>query len=52
MWHTWGRVEVFTGFWLGAPKGRDHWEDNIKMDLRKFGTGFGWLWIESGDGLL
>jgi hypothetical protein len=22
-----GRGEVFTGFWLGAPKGRDHWED-------------------------
>jgi hypothetical protein len=18
---------VFTGFWLGGPKGRDHWED-------------------------
>jgi hypothetical protein len=22
-----GRVEVFTGFSLGDPKGRDHWED-------------------------
>jgi hypothetical protein len=22
-----GRVEVFTGFWLGGPKVRDHWED-------------------------
>jgi hypothetical protein len=22
-----GRGEVFTGFWLGVPKGRDHWED-------------------------
>jgi hypothetical protein len=20
------RMEVFTGFWLGGPKGRDHWE--------------------------
>jgi hypothetical protein len=19
--------DVFTGFWLGGPKGRDHWED-------------------------
>jgi hypothetical protein len=19
--------EVFTGFWFGGPKGRDHWED-------------------------
>jgi hypothetical protein len=22
-----GRGEVFTGFWFGGPKGRDHWED-------------------------
>jgi hypothetical protein len=22
-----GRGEVFTGFWLGGPKGRDYWED-------------------------
>jgi hypothetical protein len=22
-----GRGEVFTGFWLGGLKGRDHWED-------------------------
>jgi hypothetical protein len=22
-----GRGKVFTGFWLGGPKGRDHWED-------------------------
>jgi hypothetical protein len=32
---------VFTGFWLGGPKARDHWEDlgvdNIKMDLREIG---------------
>jgi hypothetical protein len=21
------RREVFTGFWLGSPKTRDHWED-------------------------
>jgi hypothetical protein len=21
------RGEVFTGFWLGGPKARDHWED-------------------------
>jgi hypothetical protein len=29
MWHAWGRGEVFTGFWLGHPKGRDHWEDLV-----------------------
>jgi hypothetical protein len=22
-----GRGEVFTGFWLGGPNVRDHWED-------------------------
>jgi hypothetical protein len=22
-----GRGVVFTGFWLGGPKGGDHWED-------------------------
>jgi hypothetical protein len=22
-----GKGEVFTGFWLGDPKVRDHWED-------------------------
>jgi hypothetical protein len=27
MWHAWGRGEVFTGFWLGGPKVRGHWED-------------------------
>jgi hypothetical protein len=27
MWHARGRGEVFTGFWLGSPKVRDHWED-------------------------
>jgi len=43
MWHAWGRGEVFTGFWLGSPKGRDHWEDlgvggrRINLDLREIG---------------
>jgi hypothetical protein len=27
MWHAWGKGEVFTGFWLGGLKVRDHWED-------------------------
>jgi hypothetical protein len=27
MWHAWGRGDVLTGFWLGGPKARDHWED-------------------------
>jgi hypothetical protein len=27
MRHAWGRGEVFTEFWLGAPQVRVHWED-------------------------
>jgi hypothetical protein len=27
MWHTWVRGEMFTGFWLGGPKGIDHCEE-------------------------
>jgi hypothetical protein len=27
MWHAWGREEMFIRFWLGDPKGRDHWKD-------------------------
>jgi hypothetical protein len=32
-----GRGEVSTGFWLGGPKARDHWEDlyiNGRITLR------------------
>jgi hypothetical protein len=52
MWHAWGRREVFTGFRLGSPKARDHWEDLgvggritlIKMDLREIGiNGANWI---------
>jgi hypothetical protein len=45
MWHTWGRGEVFTGFWLGGPKARDHWEDlgigeriTLKWTLGRLGS--------------
>jgi len=27
MQHEWGKGEMCTGFWLGGPKARDHWED-------------------------
>jgi hypothetical protein len=50
MWHAWWRGEVFSGFWLGGPKGRDHWQDlgvggkNIKMDLMEIGIdGANWI---------
>jgi hypothetical protein len=47
---------VFTAFWLGGSKGRDHWEDlviggmiTLRRTLGKQGsvgrTGFGWLRI-------
>jgi len=45
---------MFTGFWLGGPKGRDHCEDTgvsgritLRWNLGRLGsmerTGFGWL---------
>jgi hypothetical protein len=51
MWHAWGREVVFTEFWLGGPKTRDHWEDlgiggriTFKMDLRETGIdGANWI---------
>jgi hypothetical protein len=53
MWCAWGRGEVFTGFWLGGPKVRDHWVDlgvggsiTLSWTLGRQGsmgrTGFGW----------
>jgi hypothetical protein len=58
-----GRGEVFTGFWLGSPKVRDHWDDlgvggriTLRWTLGRWGfmgrTGLGWLRIESSGGLL
>jgi hypothetical protein len=49
-----GRGEVFTGFWLGSLKGRDHREDlgiggriTSSWTLERLGsmgkTGFSWL---------
>jgi hypothetical protein len=63
MWHACRRGEVFTGFWLGGPKGRDHWEDlgvsrkiTLRWTLGRYGlmrrTGFGWLRIGSSGGIL
>jgi hypothetical protein len=52
---------VFTGFWLGGRKGRDHWKDlgvggriTLEHTLGRHGsigrTGFGWLRIGSSSG--
>jgi hypothetical protein len=27
VWHVWGRREVYTGFWWGHLRERDHLED-------------------------
>jgi hypothetical protein len=38
---------VFTGFWLGGPKGTDHWEDigvGGRIKLRETGIdGVNWI---------
>jgi hypothetical protein len=58
-----GRGEVFTGFWLGGTKARDHWEDldvggriTVRWTLVRYGsmgqTGFSWLRIGSSGGLV
>jgi hypothetical protein len=63
MCHSWGREEVFTGFGLGGPKVRDHWEDPgiggrtiLRWTLGTQGSmgrnGFGWLRIGSSGGRL
>jgi hypothetical protein len=43
--------EVFTGFWLGGPKARDHWEDlglGGRITLRRtLGTGDRWSELDS-----
>jgi hypothetical protein len=51
MWHAWGRGEVFTGFWLGGLKVRDHWQDlgiggriTLRWTLRDIGiNGANWI---------
>jgi len=56
---THGRGDkVFTGFYSGGPKGRDHWEDQgvgwritLRWAVRRQGSigrnWYGWLRIES-----
>jgi hypothetical protein len=63
MWQAWGRGVMFTGFWLGGPKGRDHWEDLVvggritfSWTLGRWGwmgrPEFSWLGIGSSGGIL
>ena len=44
MWHVWRKGEVCTRFWWGNLRERDHWGDNIKLDLEEVGMGCGdWM---------
>ena len=63
IWSVWGRGEVFTGFWLGNLRERDHWGNPdvdgrliLRWIFRKWegvvGTGWGWLRIGTGGGRL
>jgi hypothetical protein len=63
MWHAWGRGEVFTGFWLGVLKARDHCKDlgiggriTLNWTLGREGSmgrnGLDWLRIVSSAGIL
>jgi len=52
MWHALGRGEVFTGFWLGGPKGRGYWEDldlGGRITLKWILGGYLWVKLESAD---
>jgi hypothetical protein len=43
MWHVWGRGEIYTGFWWGDLRERNHlkdigvdgWKNNNKIDLQE-----------------
>jgi len=59
MWHIQGRGEVYTGFWWGNLRDRDHLEDTgadgriiLRWTLRKWDVG-AWtasVWLRLGTG--
>jgi len=62
-WRVWGREEVYTGFWWGNLKERDHFGDPgidgsiiLRWIFREWDvgvwTGSNWLKIGTGDGHL
>jgi len=62
MQHVQGRGEVYTGFWWGNLRNRDHLEDPdidgriiLRLIFSKWAggwTGMIWLWIGAGGGHL
>jgi hypothetical protein len=47
-----GGREMFTGFWLGGPKVRDHWVDlgiggriTLSWTLGRWIDGVNWIWL-------
>jgi len=40
MWRVWVRRGGCIGSWWGNRRERDHWGDNIRMDLQVVGFGY------------
>ena len=50
MWHVWGRGEVYTGFWWGNLREKDHLKDSgvdgwiiLRWIFRKWDWGMYWI---------
>ena len=59
MWHVWGRGDVYTGFWWGNLRERDHLKDAdidgrimLRWIFRNWDVGAwtGLIWLRTGTG--